>query len=52
MSVSLAQGGLGLGTMWGEEKAREMLQAAGFTRVDVKQLQHDFQNNYFIATKR
>ncbi len=51
MTVSLAQNGEGLGAMWGEEKAREMLRDAGFTRVEVSQLPHDFQNNYFIATK-
>jgi 2-polyprenyl-3-methyl-5-hydroxy-6-metoxy-1,4-benzoquinol methylase len=51
MTVSLAQGGEGLGTMWGEEKAREMLKEAGFTEVEVKQLPHDFTNNYFIITK-
>ncbi len=49
MTVSLAQGGAGLGAMWGEEKAREMLGAAGFSRVEVKRLPHDFQNNYFIV---
>jgi hypothetical protein len=51
MSVSLAEGGEGLGTMWGEEKAREMLRVAGFRRVEVKQLPHDFQNSYYICTK-
>jgi ubiquinone/menaquinone biosynthesis C-methylase UbiE len=51
MSVSLAQNGAGLGAMWGEEKAREMLREAGFTRVEVKKLPHDFQNVYYIATK-
>ena len=51
MTVSLAQGGAGLGAMWGEEKAREMLQEAGFTKVRVEQLPHDFQNSYYIATK-
>lgn len=50
-SVSLAQGGEGLGTMWGEEKAREMLREAGFTRVDVRQLPHDFANSYYVVTK-
>ncbi len=49
MTVSLAQNGAGLGAMWGEEKAREMLQAAGFSKIDVKKLPHDFQNSYFIA---
>jgi 2-polyprenyl-3-methyl-5-hydroxy-6-metoxy-1,4-benzoquinol methylase len=45
-TVSLAQGGEGLGTMWGEEKAKEMLQEAGYKDVEVKQLPHDFMNNY------
>jgi hypothetical protein len=51
MAVSLAYGGEGLGTMWGEEKALEMLGAAGFTRVDVKQVAADIQNSYYIARK-
>ena len=51
MTVSLAQGGEGLGTMWGEEKAREMLRGAGFAKVEVKQLPHDFANSYYIVTK-
>ena len=51
MSVSLAQGGAGLGAMWGKEKALEMLGEAGFKNVDVHQLDHDFQNNFFVAKK-
>ncbi len=51
MTVSLAQGGEGLGTMWGEEKAKEMLEEAGFTKVEVEQLPHDFSNSYFVITK-
>ena len=51
MTVSLAQGGEGLGTMWGEEKAREMLKEAGFKEVEVKRLPHDFQNRCYIAKK-
>jgi 2-polyprenyl-3-methyl-5-hydroxy-6-metoxy-1,4-benzoquinol methylase len=51
MTVSLAQGGEGLGTMWGEEKALEMLEEAGFGQVAVRQLPHDFQNSYYIAKK-
>jgi SAM-dependent methyltransferase len=35
MTVSLAEGGTGLGTAWGEEKAREMLAEAGFTAMEV-----------------
>jgi hypothetical protein len=51
MTVSLAQNGAGLGTMWGEEKAREMLEEAGFKEVELKQLPHDFFNSYYIAKK-
>jgi ubiquinone/menaquinone biosynthesis C-methylase UbiE len=51
MTVSLAVGGAGLGTMWGRELALEMLTTAGFTNVEVKQLPHDFQNEYFLSTK-
>ncbi len=51
MTVSLAANGAGLGTMWGEEKAREMLQEAGFTKIDVKKLSHDFQNAFYIIQK-
>ena len=50
MAVSLAQGGMGLGAMWGEEKAREMLAEAGFTDVRVERLEHDPVNVYFVAT--
>jgi ubiquinone/menaquinone biosynthesis C-methylase UbiE len=52
MTVSLAQGGAGLGTMWGEELALEMLKKAGFDGVDVHRLEHDFQNNFYVMHKR
>jgi 2-polyprenyl-3-methyl-5-hydroxy-6-metoxy-1,4-benzoquinol methylase len=51
MTVSLAQGGDGLGAMWGEEKAREMLAEAGFRSVRVERLSHDVQNSYYIVHK-
>ncbi len=51
MTVSLADGGMGLGTMWGEQKARQMLAEAGFTSVDLRQVDGDIVNNYYIATK-
>ena len=51
MTVSLAQGGAGLGTMWGEELALEMLHKAGFRAIDVHRLEHDFQNNYYVMRK-
>jgi hypothetical protein len=37
--------------MWGKEKAKEMLEEAGFAQVEVEQLPHDFINSYYIATK-
>jgi SAM-dependent methyltransferase len=49
MTVSLALDGEGLGTMWGEPKARELLAEAGFTRVDVQRIEDDIQNAYFVA---
>jgi 2-polyprenyl-3-methyl-5-hydroxy-6-metoxy-1,4-benzoquinol methylase len=52
MTVSLAQGGVGLGAMWGEQKAREMLANAGFQRVDMKRIEGDPINNYYIAAKQ
>jgi 2-polyprenyl-3-methyl-5-hydroxy-6-metoxy-1,4-benzoquinol methylase len=51
MAVSLAQGGEGLGTMWGEEKAREYLQKAGFRSIETNQLAHDFANNWYVVRK-
>jgi SAM-dependent methyltransferase len=35
MTVSLADGGAGLGTAWGEETARRMLREAGFSAIEV-----------------
>ena len=48
MTVSLSQGGEGLGTMWGREKAREYFDKAGFSRIEVHQLPHDMQNDYWV----
>lgn len=50
MTVSLAQGGEGLGAMWGEEKTREYLQRAGFRSIETHQLAHDIQNNWYVVT--
>ena len=51
MTVSLALDGDGLGTVWGEETARRMLAEAGFNKVEVKRIDKDIINNYYIATK-
>ncbi|MCG8432753.1 MAG: class I SAM-dependent methyltransferase, partial [Gammaproteobacteria bacterium] len=52
MTVSLAQGGEGLGAMWGEETAQEYLREAGFKGIEIRRLDHDLQNNYYIVRKR
>jgi ubiquinone/menaquinone biosynthesis C-methylase UbiE len=51
MTVSLAQGGEGLGAMWGEEKTREYLKRAGFRSVEKHELAHDIQNNWYVVRK-
>ena len=51
MTVSLALGGTGLGTAWGEQIALAMLKEAGFSEVQVKTLESDIFNNYYIATR-
>jgi len=51
MAVSLAQGGEGLGTMWGEEKRREYLRRAGFRSIETNQLAHGFANNWHVVRK-
>lgn len=51
MTVSLAQGGEGLGAMWGEEKTREYLARAGFRSVEKHELPHDIQNNWYVVRK-
>jgi SAM-dependent methyltransferase len=51
MTVSLALGGEGLGTAWGEQKARELLAEAGFDDVDVRQVEGDIFNSYYVARR-
>ncbi len=48
LTVSLAEGGTGLGTLWGEELARQMLAEAGFTAIDVTPAP-DRLNNLFVC---
>lgn len=49
MTVSLAQGGEGLGTMWGRERAVDYMRRAGFSDVQIHELPHDIQNDYFVC---
>ena len=51
LTVSLAYGGEGLGTAWGEQLALEKLAKAGFTDVDTGQVEGDPLNIYYIARK-
>ena len=47
--ASLAYGGMGLGTMWGEQLARKMIGEAGFASVETVHLPGDLGNCYHIA---
>ena len=49
MAVSLADDGMGLGTMWGEQLARGMLADAGFGSVEAKRADGDLVHTYFVA---
>ncbi len=49
MSVSLGQGGDGLGTVWGVQTAERMVREAGFEDVVVHDLEEDPLNVYFVA---
>lgn len=49
MTVSLAQDGEGLGAMWGREQANELMTDAGFTTINVHELDHDVQNAYYVC---
>ena len=51
MTVSLALNGEGLGTVWGEQKARELLTEAGFKRIDVEHVEGDIFNSYYVCRK-
>jgi 2-polyprenyl-3-methyl-5-hydroxy-6-metoxy-1,4-benzoquinol methylase len=51
MTVSLAQGGEGVGAMWGEEKTRDYLTRAGFQSITTHRLAHDIQNNWYVVLK-
>ena len=51
MTVSLSQGGAGLGTMWGEQTAQRMLEEAGFRNVTTKKFEPDIEHVYYTCTK-
>ncbi len=49
MTVSLGQDGDGLGTVWGVQTAERMVREAGFSTVEVHDLEEDPFNAYFVA---
>ncbi|WP_433159860.1 class I SAM-dependent methyltransferase [Kribbella sp. CA-247076] len=51
MTVSLSLNGDALGTVWGEQKAHQMLTTAGFTTIHPTHLAPDPFNTYYIAHK-
>ncbi|MQS16674.1 methyltransferase domain-containing protein [Streptomyces kaniharaensis] len=51
MSVSLGEGGEGLGTVWGEQTARRMLEEAGFRHIDAQRVEGDVLNVYYVARR-
>ena len=51
LTVSLAHGGTGLGTMWGEQLARRMLTDAGFVNVTVHDVPDDPFDTLYLAHK-
>jgi len=52
MTVSLAvPGGMGLGAAWGTQLAGQMLAHAGFVDVDVRRVEGDVVNAYFVCSK-
>jgi 2-polyprenyl-3-methyl-5-hydroxy-6-metoxy-1,4-benzoquinol methylase len=50
MTVSLAAGGAGLGTAWGEQTARRMLNEAGFREIEVEDAPGP-QNSIYVCRK-
>ncbi|WP_332645124.1 class I SAM-dependent methyltransferase [Aeromicrobium sp.] len=51
MTVSLGQGGEGLGTVWGEQLATTMLHDAGFSDIDLAPVEADPFNTYYVCEK-
>jgi len=51
LTVSLAHGGAGLGTVWGQELARQMLADAGFVDIEIHDVPDDPFNCMYVAHK-
>lgn len=51
MPVGLADGGMGLGMMWGRQKAEAMLKDCGFYQVEINPIPEDAFNLHFLCRK-
>lgn len=51
LTISLAHDGTGLGTVWGEQVAREMLRDAGFSHVTVRDVPDEPVNALYVARR-
>ncbi len=51
MTVSLAYRGEGLGTVWGEQLAKQKLSEAGLKSIEIRKVPGDILNSYYIARK-
>lgn len=51
LTVSLAYNGTGLGAMWGEELARQMLTEAGFVDIEVHDVPDDPLDSLYVARR-
>ncbi|WP_435610406.1 class I SAM-dependent methyltransferase [Streptomyces sp. C10-9-1] len=52
MTTSLGTGGAGLGTVWGRQTALRMLDEAGFGPVDIRSVEGDPLNVYYVTGPR
>jgi ubiquinone/menaquinone biosynthesis C-methylase UbiE len=51
MTTALSQGGIGVGTAWGDQLCRQYLADAGFTAVDARTVEGDIFNVYYVCMK-
>jgi ubiquinone/menaquinone biosynthesis C-methylase UbiE len=51
MTTALSQGGVGVGTAWGDQLCRKYLADAGFTAVDARTVEGDIFNVYYVCQK-
>ncbi|CAG8553659.1 931_t:CDS:1 [Paraglomus brasilianum] len=52
LSVSLAEGGMGLGACWGNESTLKTLKDVGFNKTDVIQLPNELLPRWFVSRKQ